>query len=402
MRLCDSVTRSQSQAAWVRLPNSVVRDRQLSAAALVLVAYRATFAGAFAINITALLRNPIVRGPGFGRNVVKQALREGRKAGYLDRLQAPSSGRATFGLAREKLTLPPCRASGKAGRMFYRKWLDAQLTRDEMAAYLYFRAGTGNGPIAYAAELAERFGWSRPTTGKIIKALIRLGLVAKHEMRAANGRIQGIGYQALPPHLWQAEPLSKSRTTKNRPTKNRPTYVSNPLHVLPSEEPSLRTKGHYAFAAQNASCASEDDLEDRAFEAPNLLGWAADDELAEKAALLDSAPPEKVAAIAALVSDAKLASHIRTATANRVSAEILMPAGLYAVRWLAATMLADDPEDCNDDGPTPAEPLDVVLDAMRARVGWQPGTWLNSLALIGKRMAGAAYAGSRTEIFARH
>ena len=122
-------------------------------------------------------------------------------------------------------------------------------------------------------------------------------------------------------------------------------------------------------------------LKDRAFEAPNLLGSTVDDELAENAALLDSAPPKKVAAIAALVSDAKLASYIRTATANRVSAEILMPAGLYAVRWLAATMLADDPEDDNDDGPTPAEALDVVLDAMRARVGWQPGAWLNSLAL---------------------
>ena len=54
-------------------------------------------------------------------------------------------------------------ATGKAGRIGYRKWFDGKLCVDDMAAYLYFRAGTGRRPTVFASELAKTFGWSRPT-----------------------------------------------------------------------------------------------------------------------------------------------------------------------------------------------------------------------------------------------
>src|SRR5262245_52517588 len=156
------------RAAWVRLPNEVARDKRLSDAGLVRLAYRATFVGTFALNATALLRRPIVRGAGFGRDVIERATAEGVACGYLERWQPRRAAGKTFASAVEKLTLPPCGASGNAGRMVYRKWFDATLSVQEMAAYLYLRAGTGNGPGMYAKELAARFGWSRPTAAKVI------------------------------------------------------------------------------------------------------------------------------------------------------------------------------------------------------------------------------------------
>jgi len=224
--------RPQPKAAWARLPNEVARDKRLSDAGLVRTAYRATFAGTYALNATALLRKPIVCGAGFGRDVIERATAESVDCGYLERWQPRRAVGKTFDRAIEKLTLPPCGASGKAGRMVYRKWFDATLSVHEMAAYLYLRAGTGRGPGTYAAELAERFGWSRPTATKVIKALMGLGLLAKCEMRAANGQVRGISYHALPPVLWQAEPLSKNRGTVRQGAVFQGAYLDNPLHEL--------------------------------------------------------------------------------------------------------------------------------------------------------------------------
>ena len=86
-----------------------------------------------------------------------------------------------------------------------------------MGAYLFLRAGTGRGPITYANELAQTFDWSRPTAGKVIKALIERGLAAKVEIRQSNGRIGSVGYRALPRVLWQ-KPLSKNQGTVHQGT----------------------------------------------------------------------------------------------------------------------------------------------------------------------------------------
>jgi hypothetical protein len=221
---------SGKREPFCRFPNEVMRDKRLGVAARVLAAYQATFVGAYTLNTTSLRRRPIVRagksGTRLGRNVIERANRELRAAGYKKRWQPLSTGKATFSKAIDKLTLPPCGASGKAGRIVYRKWFDAQLSLNEMGAYLYFRAGTGRGPIIYASELADTFGWSRPTAAKAITALIKIGLVNKREMREANGQIRRAGYEAMPPVLWQnkqGETASKSRGMKHRGAKHRGT-----------------------------------------------------------------------------------------------------------------------------------------------------------------------------------
>src|SRR5262249_39143586 len=148
---------------------------------------------------------PDKRGGRFGRDVLERANRELCAAGYKKRWQPPSAT-GTFTKVIETLTLPPCGATGKAGRITFRKWFDGKLSINEMAAYLFLRAGTGRGPTTYTNELAETYGWSRPTTRKVISALVRFGLLAKHETRNAHGQIKSVGYRALPPVLWQKAP----------------------------------------------------------------------------------------------------------------------------------------------------------------------------------------------------
>jgi hypothetical protein len=102
--------------------------------------------------------------------------------------------------------------------------------------------------------------------------------------------------------------------------------------------------------------------------------------------VLNDATPELLAAVSAVAPNGALASRIRKATEGRVAAEILAPVGLEAVRELAAAV----GEACDVEAD---EALDAVLDAMRARIGDRPGQRLNSLALIGTRMAAAIHDG---------
>lgn len=257
---------------WKRLPNAVARDKRLGAAALVFIAYRATFADDhrdYALHVGKLLANPIVRGPGFGRDVIKRSRRQCCEIGYLQRWQPPSSGHGSFGRAQERLTLPDCGASGKAGCIVRREWFNGTLSVKELAAYLYLLAGTGKGPRTYARELKDRFGWSAPTTAKVIKALIAAGRIAKVEMRARNGQIRCIGYQV--------QPLSKNQATKNQLTKNQSANVKNPPHELSSKEPPSR-KGIYTSRPPGDEAAppseemfEEEALLDVAFASEKLL-----------------------------------------------------------------------------------------------------------------------------------
>ena len=214
---------------FCRFPNEVMRNKRLGPAARVIAAYQATFVGDYTIDAAALRKDPIARA-GLGRDVIERANKELCAAGYKKRWQPPSAVDGTFTKAVEKLALPPCGATGKAGRIVYRKWFDAQLSVNEMAAYLYFRAGTGRGPMVFANELAKTFGWSRPTAATVITALIDFGLVARRDKRDANGRIEQVGYQALPPVLWQ-KPLSKIQGTDTEPlSKNQGTVYQGTVY----------------------------------------------------------------------------------------------------------------------------------------------------------------------------
>ena len=80
--------------------------------------------------------------------------------------------------------------------------------------------------------------------------------------------------------------------------------------------------------------------------------------------------------VTAAVSDEKLVEYIRTATAGRFSNIMLMPAGLFAVRYLAAAVLATSDDELEFG---PADAMAIVLNAISDRVGKCRNVWLNSL-----------------------
>jgi hypothetical protein len=395
--------RTRGVAAFCRLPNSVARDKRLSPPALVLVAYRSTYIGNFALNENALLRVPIVSG--LGRDAIRQGIGEASEAGYLDRRQTRPMADGQFGRAIEWLTLPPCGASGKAGRMLRREWFDGTVSVDAMAAYLFARAGTGEGPSLYTTEVMDRFGWSRPTAGKVLKELIKFALLAKQEVRATNGRkvSGGVSYRPLAPALWA------KRTSVKKPGDGAPGngmaghLLTCPPHALPKKgaPSSLTAKEAGQYSSQASPCEppcevsfeGEGTALEWAFDQPNLLGWLGDDERAWVHDL-EKISDELVARVANAMSDGDLVRHIKTATKGRVSTAILTPAGLQAVRYLAAMVLGEAIEAEQNSTQAPLEALVVVLNGIFDRVGACCDVWLNSLKLIGDRIISSVDSGN--------
>jgi hypothetical protein len=365
-------------AFYRRFPNTVARDANLSDAALVLLAYRATFTGRFGLNVKAV--RGIARGKGLGRDVVERGIAEAKRSGYLKRRQAGRTPDGRWGKAVDTLTLPPPGASGNAGRIVWRRWFDGSLSVKELAALIFLRAGTGKGSAVFTRELAARFGWSRPTAAKIIMGLVKRGLLEKRSHRCADGTYRATTY---------------STSTVKRPVHGPPGHgVSGPTHrvftshKLPSgEDPSRTLRERYASG--EAPTLSTDE---RAWSLDTLLGWIKAEELSKKAEL-GSIDPTTIDQIAAALPDARLRNFVREATQKRVVDEILSPAGLYALRYLAGSILEDD----SDLGPAGA--LVAVLNAIWARIGNRPGQWLNSLALVGKRMAAETHVGSDSTRF---
>jgi len=68
-------------------------------------------------------------------------------------------------------------------RGLWRNWFDGSFSVKELAAFLFLRAGVGRASGGYAEvfarELAQRFGWSRPTATKLVKALLSRGLLER-------------------------------------------------------------------------------------------------------------------------------------------------------------------------------------------------------------------------------
>jgi hypothetical protein len=109
--------------------------------------------------------------------------------------------------------------------------------------------------------------------------------------------------------------------------------------------------------------------------------------------LVDGPDEDYLQAVYAAADDSRLDTSLRMATDNRIARHILTPVGLYAVRWFAAQMVVQ-PDDENGREPvTPIEALGAFLDAIFARIADRPGEWLNSLALIGRRLVGDQYGG---------
>lgn len=336
----------RDRAAWARLPTTIARDMRLDAAALVFIAHRATFVGDFAANIPALLRKPIVR-TGLGRDVIKRTIRLCRAIGYLDRRQPRPRGRGSFGFAQERLVLPDCGASPQA-RCTWRAWFDGTLNVKELAAYIFMLAGTGSGPRVYAAELAERFGWSEPTVAKVINGLIAADLIVMFKMRTRNGQIRRIGYQPLPKN----QPTKKRPKGKNQPTKNQSTHLLSSSKKDPSSH-----KGKAASLAAPALgaaplAAAHEGKPTPTPATPSAAPFApsANDRAVAIARVEDVAPKKMAAAVAKVVAD----------TTSRVSAPMAPREPKTAPK---------EPAPPGTDPTAAAAALEAVLNTMRARIG---------------------------------
>ncbi|MFZ0853575.1 MAG: hypothetical protein WAO08_30815 [Hyphomicrobiaceae bacterium] len=393
------------EGAYGMLPHEVARDKRVSPELLILIGFRLTFAdqqtgyglGDHICNRRDGHGKPILS-QGLSRDVFRRGLTLGDKLGLIKRWQ-PAGKAGLFSFAQDQLDLPRSGASGFAGRRVYREWFDASLALKEMAALLFLRAGTGKGPGTYCRELMERFDWSKPTALKVIMALNGRGLIEARRTRDQRGCFRSTSYvEGLPPN---AATVKNTGDGFYRLREKPPTHAEEtPLPVSPPSftsftagESPRRTERSYVSAASPAEAAplsnglAEVGLK-TASENPRLLGWVGTEDGGPPAAadLLDVIDPMEVMDITGAVSDAGLAEATQEVTGGRVHAEIVAPAGLHAIRVLAAYVLQQDRD------LSPGQALGQVLRVIREQIG-DKGRWLNSLSVIGLRIAGEAYKG---------
>ena len=384
---------------WGKLPNKVALNKELSDRALVLLAYRTTIADqrkTYTPNkreLGALCRD------GFGKNVQAEARRDAKAIGYLRRTQK-SEGPGKFGFAEEKSTLPALAPKSHAYKVVQGDWFDGSLSRKELACFLFVNAKGGH---VYAHEIEERFGWSRPTvarvlsgmtdeeTGATIGGLIPLGRLFKQVSRNAAGRVESVTYSAKPATVKKQDNGYQGNGYQGDGfSGNTRSSSSNSLHGAPSEQypheaPMVQyphvARAKYASHGEAPDLRSFDELWEQANQAANLLGWMS----AEDGALyetFDTSLHEHLSAVVAIADDGKLCELLRRATQRRASGVLFSEAGRYSVRMLACWLLAESAD------LTPARALAEVLTAIWQRIGARRSGHLNSLAVIGKRMAG--------------
>ena len=162
--------------AWGTLPNRVAIASALPAAALVLLSYRVTFAGQWALNPRDVQRR-FKRG--LGRRVYLVAIGYLKPAGVgnphgqglLRRDIARIAGRQGPGRVRnDALTFDP---RGKPYRRVERRWFNGDQSMKAIATLLYVRA-MGK---ALPWQIAKRFGWSLPTVNRACADLCTAGLL---------------------------------------------------------------------------------------------------------------------------------------------------------------------------------------------------------------------------------
>jgi multidrug efflux pump subunit AcrA (membrane-fusion protein) len=150
-----------------------------------------------------------------------------------------------------------------------------------------------------------------------------------------------------------------------------------------------RDLGRYASAAPPAEAPplngrADDANRNRALTDPRLLGWMHVEQGPPNSDHLLNVDPEEVDAIE--ISDAKLAEIVGVATEDRHHPEIVSPAGLYAIRTLAASLRQQKEE------LSPEDALARVLKSIGSLIGKRRRR-LNSLAVVGKRIIGSTYDG---------
>ena len=109
------------------------------------------------------------------------------------------------------------------------------------------------------------------------------------------------------------------------------------------EDHQAARRGSYPSPVREGLTVSEDEVQLEAWASPRLLGGLEDGFSSD----LEIVDDESQQAVADVASDVELKSRIRTATRGRVAQDLLSPAGMYAVRLLAAFVMVMSDNDGN-------------------------------------------------------
>ncbi|MDX2201999.1 MAG: hypothetical protein NW223_04570 [Hyphomicrobiaceae bacterium] len=407
-------------------PKSVARRKDVDAPLLVMLAAR-SFTGYRSDWVTREAAVSKVVSGGLGKNVARRCIARARALGYLERRQGPRGAGGAWGKAVEVLKLG--KPKGREAMVIWQRWFDGSLHVNELAALLYLRAGHGRGR-AYASEVAERFGWAESTTLKYVRCLMERELVERRQERdSETGNFKGTTY-FVPSLSWE----TTRQKPGNRLPGNRPAGNIEGLRPIPGKSPASPDDGavsqpEYAAARQHSPLMSStkvkaqnqgerwrantpkkqttfatntqgqapewhgnpsfslEELEAMAFEDDNLLGWIDGERSFEFSNVKFPEPGnEEVADVVAAYSDVALENMLLRATGGRVHKRIRGPAGLYAIRYIAASMRVDV---ADEDAFGPADAIDEVMHQIEIRIGSRKGAWLNSIKVIGVRITHA-------------
>jgi hypothetical protein len=363
---------NRASKAYGRLPINIRNDRDISAGALVTLAYRTTFTGAYQLR-PELLEGIVGDKPGrngsastkrngLGRNAVYGYLRELKTRGYMRRHRKGARVFDELGFT-----------AGDRTPQIKRCWFDGSLSLNALAAFIWLKVNPGK----FARELATRFGWSRKTAQQALNELSRKGWIkVPRQERGIAGQFAATRYTAL--SETDRSTLAGRQLTVGKFAAD--IQKTNPVTELTSLDTLHKTPVNNDLLT---GCPMM--LFETTFINDRLLGWLVDGDPYFQS-LHDDVTDEDRYAVLSITTLQEVFEQVRVATARQIASDIAGLPLAAAVVELAATLLASD---YHDDICDPAAAIDTVLVDIERRIG-QEGDWLTSLELIGKRVLGAS------------
>src|SRR5262245_44950470 len=371
----DTANTKAGVVRLIRVPNKLLGkllDRGTdSAYAIHLTALKLAHGPGWSINEHCVAKAVAEGGIEMGERKVREGLALAKRTGVLDRRIGGRQPNGKSAFARDTL------ATGGARYVE----LPEALVRSENSKLVAFVAATLLAPFPQdARDIAKRIGLSRKSTNSIARLVQdavagdyiageRVGshwIVARPGVDLAgfqNVDVQNVGIQNVAIHNIQQDE-HRDLEDDHRKTAHQESYAAP------------------ASPADAAPLLVDADLRTAALTDPRLLGWADIEYGPANSDHLISVEPEAVDEIADLITDASLAQIVGVATEGRHHADMVSPAGLYAIRHLSAYLRQQDQD------LIPHDALVRILATIADRIGGRDGAWLNSLAVIGKRLLG--------------
>jgi hypothetical protein len=337
--------------------------------------YRSIFGGDYALREGAVASRPISRQfdkgrSSFGRKRQDKTAKVLAQAGWQERWQG-SDGRACERLLR------PVYERGEAYDLVCLQWFEgaARLPPRVFMGWDFLRAAApGRRRIG---KLAENMKWSRRTAERVIRTLLERGLIE------IDGRdADGVVFRACAWERQRQKPPTQVKRFRHQGTTASETFPPPGGRLLTSPSEKLTKKRHTSNGTGNPTSGSAD-----AFASRRLLATATECDDGQYDSF-EHDPADELAAMRPL-------SRLRMwrATGGKHHPIMTQPAGLWAIRWLAAQIAFAT-------GTSPNAALAIVLAGIRARIRDRKGARLETLALIIPRIMDVVRGGDATALYA--